>query len=130
MACMDDPQDTDVLCLCAAWCRLCDSYRVVLDEAAAEWSAAGQAWRWHWLDIEDEADLVGDLDVETFPTLVLIRGDQVRFAGPMTPQPEALRRLLRATLTEAPADARWPAVPAEVAAFAARWRASPRRRAG
>ena len=51
---MDDPHDTDVLCLCAAWCRLCDRCRRVLDEAAAEWRAAGQTWRWHWLDIGDD----------------------------------------------------------------------------
>lgn len=78
-------------CLCAAWCRTCDAYAPVLAEVAAE---AGVPVR--WVDIEDEADLLGDLDVETFPTLLLQDGDAVRFFGPVTPQPDTLRRLLRA----------------------------------
>mgnify|MGYP000721096077 CR=1 FL=1 len=93
-----DTSDTSlhVACLCAAWCRLCDGYRPVLEQVEAELRAAGAAPRWHWVDIEDDADLVGELDVETFPTIVVCDADQVRFAGPVTPQPETLRRLLRA----------------------------------
>jgi thiol-disulfide isomerase/thioredoxin len=79
-------------CLCAGWCRTCDGYRPVLDAVAAE--HPGLPVR--WIDIEDEADLVGDIDVETFPTLLVAGADGVRFFGPLTPQPETLRRLLRA----------------------------------
>ncbi len=109
-----------VACLCAAWCRLCEDYRAVLREVAAELAPCGQALRWHWIDIEDEADLLGDVDVETFPTLVIADSTAVRFAGPLTPQPETLRRLLRATIVDAQADARWPPAPPEMRAFAAR----------
>jgi len=119
-----DTSDTSlhVACLCAAWCRLCDGYRPVLEQVEAELRAAGAAPRWHWVDIEDDADLVGELDVETFPTIVVCDADQVRFAGPVTPQPETLRRLLRALLLDAAPDAAWPAVPPEVQGFAQRLR--------
>lgn len=64
--------------------------------------------------------MLGDFDVQTFPTLVLLDEQQVHFAGPLTPQPETLRRLLRALLADL-AEHR-PAVPIEVEAFAQRLR--------
>ena len=102
-------------CLCAAWCRTCDAYEAVLREVAAEFP--GLAPR--WIDIEDEADLVGDCDIETFPTLVLFDERRVLFFGPLTPQPETLRRVLRAALASGGAAAAAP----EVEALAARLRA-------
>jgi len=109
-----------VACLCAAWCHLCDDYAPVLERVTSELVAGGSTLRRHWIDIEDEADLVGDFDVETFPTLVVIGPDGVRFAGPLTPQPATLHRMLRATVVDAGDDARWPAVSPEIRAFAAR----------
>jgi len=78
--------------------------------------------RRHWIDIEEASDLVGDVDVETFPTLVVVGPEGVRFAGPLTPQPDTLRRLLRATIEDVPVDAAWPAVAPEIEAFAKRLR--------
>jgi thioredoxin 1 len=112
----------EIACLCAAWCRLCDDYAPVLRQGMAELQAAGVPLRWHWIDIEDEADLLGELDVETFPTLVVADAGAVRFAGPLTPQPETLRRLLRATVLEAGDAAAWPATQAPVLAFVQRLR--------
>jgi hypothetical protein len=109
----------EIACLCAAWCRLCDEYRPVLQSLAAEFSHAGVRTRWHWVDIEDESDLLGDLDVETFPTLVIADERQVRFAGPVTPQRETLLRLLRAAVLEARPDASWPASEPALRALAA-----------
>ena len=111
-----------VVCLCAAWCRLCDDYAPVLVQVTEALAADGVALRRHWIDIEDEAELVGEFDVETFPTVVVIGPDGVRFAGPLTPQPDTLRRVLRATLVEAQPGARWPAVAPEIEAFALRLR--------
>lgn len=88
-----------VACLCAAWCRTCESYEEVFQDACAELPQAGLHVR--WIDIEDEAELIGDLDIETFPTLLIADGEHVRFAGPLTPQPETLKRVLRAHLADA-----------------------------
>ena len=108
-----------IACLCAAWCRLCDDDRPTLQALAAEFTHADMHAHWHWVDIEDEAELVGELDVETVPTLVIADDAQVRFAGPVTPQRETLQRLLRATVLEARPDTRWPAADAAVQALAA-----------
>jgi len=80
------------VCLCAAWCDTCDAYRPILERAAQQFPAA----QFVWLDIEDHEDLLGPLDVENFPTLLVAVDDSVRFFGTLTPQPEMLARMLRA----------------------------------
>jgi thioredoxin-like negative regulator of GroEL len=84
------------VCLCAAWCDTCGAYRPVLERAAQAFPGA----RFVWLDIEDHADLLGALDVEDFPTLLVAVGDDLRFFGTLTPQPETLARLLRASFEQ------------------------------
>ena len=79
-----------VVCLCAAWCRTCDTYRAVLDATAAQYPHM----RFVWLDIEDEAELLGDVDIETFPTLLLANGPALCFYGPLPPQAGVLASLL------------------------------------
>src|SRR5262245_10428427 len=108
-----------VACLCAAWCRTCDEYRPVFDAAVAELRGAGVEVPAHWIDIEDEAGLVGDYDVETFPTLLVADPQRVRFVGPLTPQADTLRRLLRATVVDAGSDFGGPPAAPEVEALAA-----------
>jgi len=114
-----------VACLCAAWCRLCDGYREVLESLADQFDGCGVALQWHWVDIEDEADRVGDLDVETFPTIVIADDTHVRFAGAVEPQRETLRRLLRATVADAGSGRRWPTGEPAVEAFATSLRQRP-----
>lgn len=104
-----------VACLCAAWCRTCDAYAPVFEAAVAELRQTHPGLQSRWIDIEDEAELVGDYDVETFPTLVVADAAGLRFAGTLTPQPETLRRVLRAAADAAPL-----AGPAEARAFAKR----------
>jgi len=94
----------------------------LLQQLETEFSSVLPGLQWHWIDIEEEAELVGDLEVETFPTLVILDAEQVRFAGPLTPQAETLRRLLRATLQDAEPTRAWPVVDPEIEAFAARLR--------
>ncbi len=81
-----------VACLCAAWCDVCKQYRAGFD-AIADQHADQQ---FVWIDIEDQADLVGDLDVENFPTILIQRGDIVVFFGTMLPEPRQVARLLQA----------------------------------
>lgn len=84
-----DPK-TWVVCLCADWCGLCRDYETLFSRMAALYPAFSFAW----LDIEDQAELVGDLDVETFPTLLMADAQGLRFFGPLTPQANTLSRLL------------------------------------
>jgi hypothetical protein len=47
-----------------------------------------------WVDVEDRADAMGDLDIETFPTLLVAQGHRARFLGPVPPAAGAIGRLL------------------------------------
>jgi len=95
-AAMPDPAPTAaesgwwVVCLCAEWCGTCRDYRTAFEALAREHAGV----RFVWVDIEDEADLAGDLDVETFPTLLIADGRSARFLGPLLPQAPVLARLL------------------------------------
>lgn len=81
-----------VACLCAAWCGTCSSYRAAFDGLAARHPDK----TFVWIDVEDQADIVGDLDVENFPTLLVQRGDDVAFFGTMLPDPKVADRLIQA----------------------------------
>ena len=89
---MDD--DLLVACLCAAWCHTCTAYQATLATVAA----ARPGLRFAWIDIEDDADVLGDdaLEVENFPTLMLLRAGQPLFYGTLLPHAATLDRLLAA----------------------------------
>jgi thioredoxin 1 len=81
-----------IACLCAGWCGTCTSYRAAFEQMAAR----HPDMRFVWIDIEDQSDVVGDLDVENFPTLLVQRGDTVAFFGTVLPDPSLAERLLAA----------------------------------
>jgi thioredoxin-like negative regulator of GroEL len=81
-----------VACLCAAWCGTCTSYRAAF-EALAERHPDKV---FVWIDIEDQAGVVGDLDVDNFPTLLLQRGEMVAFFGTVLPDPKVAERMVLA----------------------------------
>jgi thioredoxin 1 len=81
-----------VVCLCAQWCATCRDYRVVFSQMATAFAH----WHFVWLDIEDHAEVVDPVEVENFPTLLISQHGRPLFCGPITPQPETLRRLLTA----------------------------------
>ena len=80
-----------VACLCAAWCGTCGSYRAAFEGLAARHPDK----HFIWIDIEDQAEVVGDLDVDNFPTLLIQRHDTVAFFGTMLPDPALAERLLQ-----------------------------------
>lgn len=93
-----------VVCLCAAWCNTCDDYRATFEAVAREWPGV----RFEWVDIEDEAEITGDVDVETFPTLLVADAGGARFFGPLLPHSGVLTRLigsLQAPVSGAPGGA-------------------------
>lgn len=81
-----------VACLCAAWCGTCGGYHNAFESV----SQRHPDKTFVWVDIEDNADLLGDLDVENFPTVLVQRGDTVAFFGTMLPDPQLLDRLVQA----------------------------------
>jgi thioredoxin 1 len=83
-----------VACLCAAWCDVCREYRVAFDNLANQHPDK----YFVWIDIEDQADIVGDFDVENFPTLLIQRGDLIAFYGTAPPDARVAGRLLEAQI--------------------------------
>jgi thioredoxin 1 len=83
-----------VACLCALWCDTCVDYRGGFEALAREFPQA----EFVWLDIDDDAEQVGDREVENFPTIEVKRGEDLLFYGVMLPKHQLLRRLLKEML--------------------------------
>jgi len=81
-----------VACLCAGWCGSCREYAVNF----AAWAERSPQHHFVWIDIEDQADLVGDLDIDNFPTLLIQHDAIVSFFGTMEPDTRLAERLLQA----------------------------------
>ena len=81
-----------VACLCALWCGTCGSYRATFEELAARHPDT----LFVWIDIEDQADVVGDLDIDNFPTLLIQHDDDVAFFGTVLPDGGLAHRMVQA----------------------------------
>lgn len=81
-----------VLCFCAAWCDACKEYQPKFSALADRHANACFVW----IDIEDYPELLGDEDVENFPTIAIVQDQAVRFMGTMLPHIEHLERLMTA----------------------------------
>ena len=84
-----DAQDW-VICLCAQWCGVCRDWRIAFDAAAANHPGVHFAW----VDVEDQVDAMDDIDVETFPTVLVAAAGQPVFFGPVLPSAAQFQRLL------------------------------------
>nr|WP_315481282.1 thioredoxin family protein [uncultured Undibacterium sp.] len=80
-----------IACLCAAWCGTCKSYQ----DDFAQLQTAHQDKCFAWIDIEDHADLVDDLDIENFPTILIEYQHKVLFLGTMLPDASLVHRLIQ-----------------------------------
>jgi thioredoxin 1 len=84
-----------VACLCAEWCDTCVAYRPGFLAMAERFPRA----EFRWVDIEDDAEAVEEIDVENFPTILVRRGEETLFHGVMLPHHEHLQRLLEKLMT-------------------------------
>jgi thiol-disulfide isomerase/thioredoxin len=102
--------------LCAAWCGVCREWLPLFTAQAR----ANPQMRFAWVDVEDEDETMGDVDIETFPTLLVARGDQVLYLAPIPPLASHFTRLLARLQAQPAAD---PGVPAEANALLQRLQA-------
>ena len=87
--------------LCAQWCTTCREFLPMLDALAQRWPQHS----WVWIDIEDDAGLVGDVDIETFPTLAIYVDATLAHFGPVLPNPALVERLVAGARPVAATDA-------------------------
>lgn len=81
-----------VVGFCAAWCNTCAEFRAAFDALADGRPDASFVW----LDIEDDADVAGDIDIENFPTIAVYHGDRPLHFGVSLPQRGVVARVLEA----------------------------------
>ena len=77
--------------LCAQWCGTCRDYLPLFERQATRFD--GRA-TFAWVDVEDHDEVMGHIDVENFPTLLIARGDEVLFYGTVLPHEQTLARLV------------------------------------
>ena len=94
-----DPQRQVVVSFCAAWCETCNEFRAGYERLATARPHAAFVW----IDIEDDAEWAGDVDVENFPTLAVYRGSTPLHFGVSLPHENVVGRLIDA-LAEHPAE--------------------------
>jgi thiol-disulfide isomerase/thioredoxin len=80
-----------IACFCAAWCRTCDDYVRVFEMLKQRYAQDADVV---WVDIEDQADLIDDVDVENFPTLLISDAQQVYFWGTVLPHANTATQLV------------------------------------
>jgi thioredoxin 1 len=90
------PAPLRVICLCAAWCGVCRDWTGIFESL----SASHPQVLFDWVDVEDEDDAMGDVDIETFPTLLIAQGAKARFFGPVQPSATQVARLLESLLAD------------------------------
>jgi thioredoxin len=91
-AALRDPQRVVVVALCAAWCDTCNQFRAALERIAD----ARREMAFVWVDIEDDSEVCGDVDVENFPTLAVYRGTTPIHFGVSLPHEATVARLVDA----------------------------------
>jgi len=93
-----DAQRLVVVSFCAAWCDTCNEFRAGYERLASRRPHAAFVW----IDIEDDAEWAGDIDVENFPKLAVYRGATPLHFGVSLPHENVIGRLIDA-LAEQPA---------------------------
>ena len=79
-----------VVGFCAAWCNTCGEFRHTFDDLSARRPGA----RFVWLDIEDDAQVVGDIEIENFPTIAVFSDNRLVHFGVSLPQAAIVGRLI------------------------------------
>lgn len=85
-----------VVALCAQWCGTCREFRQTFSQLEQRFPQAV----FFWIDVEDDAALAEEIDVQDFPSLAIYDAQGVaHYFGTSLPQEGVVTRLLTTTLT-------------------------------
>lgn len=82
--------------LCAAWCGVCREFESAFRQVQSRYAATQQGFEAQWVDVEEPAisDALGEVDIQTFPTVAIGYGDQLLFWGEILPSEAVLGQLI------------------------------------
>lgn len=85
-------QRTLIISLCADWCDNCDEWK-------SQFISLTLAEKQHkiWLDIDDHADMIADIDTSILPVLVIYKTNKIAFCGAVRPDLVTVSTLIRAS---------------------------------
>ncbi|MCM1512388.1 MAG: thioredoxin family protein [Oxalobacter formigenes] len=87
-----------LVCFCAGWCHACREYLPKLRELADSRPDV----RFFWVDIEEHGNMIGNLDINKFPTILIQRNNIVAFYSCIHPDAQLAERILQSILDQAP----------------------------
>jgi hypothetical protein len=83
-----------VLVICADWCGVCRGFKTAVKDS--------QDFRVTWIELDDFEELSGSTEIETFPTVIIVKDPAVLFVGAIKPNIESLKGLISAVGHHAP----------------------------
>lgn len=83
-----------MLIVCAEWCGVCRSFKTTVKDF--------HDCRVAWVDLDDFEELPGSPEIETFPTVIVVKNTAVLFIGAIKPNKESLEGLISAVTYRAP----------------------------
>jgi hypothetical protein len=87
--------DWIVACLCAQWCGICRGWREAFRDLALQSTSLLPASRWLWVDVESQADALGEFEPENFPVLAVQRGSRLLYCAALPQQAGNWRRMVQ-----------------------------------
>ena len=87
--------DWIVACLCAQWCGICRGWREAFRDLAQQSTSLLPASRWLWVDVESQADALGEFEPENFPVLAVQRGSRLLYCAALPQQAGNWRRMVQ-----------------------------------
>ena len=88
---LNSPDRLVFYCFCAAWCSACGAYADVFNLLSKQYAHGVD---FVWVDIEDHADVMADVDIENFPSVLISDAQHIYFYGVLLPHLATAQQLM------------------------------------